>query len=83
MARKGSYRHAGCDVHSVRQTDGRFKIVVKHNAYIETLTDVDIPPERLRSNCSLNKHEIACRATLYKWASMGGSPDTAASCRQM
>ena len=65
MARKGSYRHAGCDVHTVRQTDGRFKIVVEQNAYIETLTDVDMSPERLRSNGPLNRHEVAaCRTTL-------------------
>ena len=65
MTKTGSYRHAGTDVSTVLDNNGYKKIVVDQSYYIEALTDVDIDPDRLRSDVSLSRSDIeACRASL-------------------
>ena len=81
--KKGSYRHAGCDVHTVIDRTGKFSIRVEQQSYVESLADIDIPPERLRSNGPLSSHEVgACRAALgaLQWLAIQTQPLLTARC---
>ena len=79
----GSYRHAGTDVHTIKQKDGRFRIRVDQDSYVESLADVEIPPERLRSNGKLSPQEVgACRTALgaLQWLAIQSQPLLTARC---
>lgn len=82
-AKKDNYRHAGTDVSTVKQADGSFKIVIGQEAYVETLADIDIPPDRLRQDDSLSRQEIgACRTALgaLQWLAIQTQPQLCARC---
>ena len=65
MAKAGSYRHAGADITTTTDSNGNKMITVHQSYYIETIGDVDIAPERLRTNENLNGKDIeACRTAL-------------------
>ena len=79
----GNYRHAGTDISTVSDDDGRFKIIVDQSYYVEGLQDVDMPPERLHQDDLLSKQEIAaCRAALgaLQWLAVQSQPQLAARC---
>ena len=81
--KQGTYRHAGTDVATVPDEHGHFKIVVDQQCYIETLMDVEIEPERLRSNEPLSKRDVeACRTTLgaLQWLAIQSQPQLCARC---
>ena len=81
--KKGSYRHAGSDVHTVFHKDGKFSIRVEQFSYVETIADVDIEPERLRSNGPLSPKEVgACRTALgsLQWLAVQTQPLLTARC---
>ena len=65
------------------EVDGFFKITVDQDSYIETLVDVDIPPDRLRQDGILNKAETAaCRTALgaLQWLAIQCQPQICARC---
>ncbi|CAE7938585.1 GIP [Symbiodinium sp. KB8] len=83
MAKTGSYRHAGTDVSTVKDENGYDEIVVDQSYYIEALMDVDIVPERLRTDTALSKRDIdACRASLgaLQWVAIQSQPQVCARC---
>ncbi|CAE7443123.1 Cacna1h [Symbiodinium natans] len=83
MTKTGSYRHAGTDVTTKKDENGFNKIVVDQGYYIEGLMDVDIEPDRLRSNEVLCKKDIeACRASLgaLQWVAVQSQPQVCARC---
>ena len=83
MTKTGSYRHAGTDVSTVVDNNGFKKIVVDQSYYIEALTDVDIDPDRLRSESSLSRADLeACRASLgaLQWVAIQSQPQVCARC---
>ena len=53
MLKRGTYRHAGTDVHAFEGNKGRTEITLSQQYYIETVPDLDIPPDRLRQENAL------------------------------
>lgn len=83
MAKEGNYRHAGTDLTTVREKNGEFQIQINQDAYVESLTDVSIRPERLRQDGPLRKEEIgACRAAIgsLQWLAIQTQPQICARC---
>ena len=81
--KSGSYRHAGTDVSTVYGSNGKFKIIVDQEYYIESLTDVEIPPDRLRCDGPLRPGEVAaCRTALggLQWLAIQTQPQLCARC---
>ena len=81
--KKGSYRHAGSDVHTIYDKSGQFRIKVEQDSYVESLLDVDIAPERLRSNGPLSSKEVgACRTALggLQWLAVQTQPLLTSRC---
>ena len=68
-AKRGNYRHAGTDLTTTIDGQGRVEVQVNQDHYIETLIDVNIAPDRLRQEqAQLTAEEIAaCHAT---WGSL-------------
>ena len=70
-AKKGSYRHAGCDIHTIYGKNGKFSIRVEQNSYVETLEG------------ELSSSEVgACRAALgaLQWLAVQTQPLLSARC---
>ena len=83
MAKTGSYRHAGTDVTTVLDENKNKKIVVDQSYYIETIMDVEIEADRIRTDEPLNKQDVdACRTTLgvLQWAAIQTQPLLCARC---
>ena len=83
MIKSGSYRHAGTDVKTSVDERGWKFITVSQECYIESLMDVDISPDRLRSQGELHKSEIdACRTALgsLQWLAVQSQPQLCARC---
>ena len=81
-SKQGSYRHAGTDVKTLKNKDG-FYIRIDQDAYVETVMDVSIDPERWRQHGSLSKSEVAaCRTTLgaLQWLAIQTQPQLCARC---
>jgi hypothetical protein len=57
-SKQGSYRHAGTDIQTVKKENGEFAIHVNQDAYIETIMDVNLDPERWQQSGSLSKTEV-------------------------
>ena len=82
-SKQGSYRHAGTDIQTVTQKNGEFSIRVNQDAYIETVMDVSIEPERWSQQGPLTKSEIAaCRTALgaLQWLAIQTQPQLCARC---
>jgi len=58
-----SNRHAGTDISTIDTPNG-FKIVVEQDAYVESLPDLNISPERTRPSGPLSKQAAARRTSL-------------------
>ena len=83
MIKSGSYRHAGTDVKTSVDERGWKFITVSQECYVESLMDVDISPDRLRSQGELHKSEIdACRTALgsLQWLAAQSQPQLCARC---
>ena len=84
MLKRGTYRHAGTDVHAFKGNKGRTEITLSQQYYIETVPDLDIPPDRLRQeNALMTADEIgACRATWgnLQWLALQTQPQLSARC---
>ena len=75
--KRGSYRRAGSDVHTIEEKDGGFHIQVDQSFYVEGLADINIDPQRLREQGCLAPHEVnACRTALgaLQWLTMQSKP---------
>ena len=78
-----NYRHAGTDIATVPEADGSFSIEIDQASYVETLMDLDLPPDRLREEGMLNSREIAsCRTALgaLQWLAIQTQPQLTARC---
>ena len=77
-AKCNEYRHAGTDVKVTLDNDGDQVITVNQQYYIDMLTDVEIPVERLRDEATpLSKQDLAaCRASLgaLQWLAVQTQP---------
>ena len=83
MIKSGSCRHAGTDVKTSVDERGWKYITVSQECYIESLMDVNIEPDRLRSQGELHKSEIdACRTALgsLQWLAIQSQPQLCARC---
>ena len=81
--KRGSYRHAGSDVHTIEEKDGGFRIQVDQSFYVEGLADISIDPQRLREQGPLAPHEVnACRTALgaLQWLAVQSQPLITARC---
>ena len=82
--KRGEYRHAGTDLVIGKDENGDTTITVDQQYYIESLQDVNIPPERLRQVDSvLDSTEVGhCRATLgaLQWVAVQTQPQLSARC---
>ena len=82
-SKQGSYRHAGTDIQTISQKNGEFSIRVNQDAYIETVMDVSIEPERWSQQGPLTKGEVAsCRTALgaLQWLAIQTQPQFCARC---
>ena len=82
-SKQGSYRHAGTDIQTVKRENGQFAIHINQDAYIETVMDVNLDPERWRQSGPLSKTEVAaCRTTLgaLQWLAIQTQPQLCARC---
>ena len=83
-AKRGNYRHAGTDLKTVfDKASNKFKLVIDQDAYVESVADVAIPPERLHQNGPLQKQETAaCRTALgaLQWLAIQTQPQLCARC---
>ena len=82
-SKQGSYRHAGTDIETVHQKNGDFSIRVGQDAYIETVMDVALEPERWGQQGPLSKTEVAaCRTSLgaLQWLDIQTQPQLCARC---
>ncbi|MCG8453447.1 MAG: hypothetical protein MI717_09735, partial [Spirochaetales bacterium] len=82
-SKQGSYRHAGTDIQTVQQQNGEFSIRVSQDAYIETVMDVALSPERWSQQGPLSKSEVAaCRTSLgaLQWLAIQTQPQLCARC---
>ena len=78
-----AYRHAGTDIETVKDQNGYDMIVVNQDYYIEGVTDIDIPADRLRQDGELSKKEVdACRASLgaLQWLAVQTQPQLCSRC---
>ena len=78
-----AYRHAGTDIETVKDQNGYDMIVVNQDYYIDGVTDIDIPADRLRQDGDLSKKEIdACRASLgaLQWLAVQTQPQLCSRC---
>ena len=84
MAKTGEYRHAGTDLRISRDSDGDIEITVNQQYYIDMLTDVEIPADRLRQDHEvMTPSEIsACRTALgaLQWLAVQTQPLLSARC---
>ena len=83
MAKEGNYRHAGTDLKTVYDKDGNFKIVIDQDAYIESVPDIAISPDRLYQDGPLQKEEVAaCRTALgsLQWLAVQTQPQLCSRC---
>ena len=65
MTKRKNYRHAGTDVSTSTDAHGNMKITVDQDYYVESVMDVDIKPERLAAEGTMNSQEVAaCRTAL-------------------
>ena len=83
MAKKYNYRHAGTDVTTMRDDRGYMKIVVNQDYYAEGIPDLDIEPDRLRSDMPLERRDVeACRTSLgaLQWLAIQSQPHICARC---
>ncbi|OLP94250.1 Copia protein [Symbiodinium microadriaticum] len=83
MTKVRNYRHAGTDVSTVTDQRGLMKIVVNQDYYAEGLPDIDIPPDRLRSDVPLERKDVdACRTSLgaLQWLAIQSQPHLCARC---
>ena len=83
MIKTGAYRHAGTDVSTEKDERGFDKIVVDQSYYIEGISDVNIAPDRLRSDEALSGKDVeACRTTLgaLQWIAIQTQPLLCARC---
>ena len=83
MAKTGSYRHAGTDICTERDDNGFQKITVDQSYYVETLADVDIDVDRIRTDEPLNKKDVeACRTALgaLQWLAIQSQPQLCSRC---
>ena len=81
--KRGNYRHAGCDVITKTKANGTFSIHISQQAYVESLMDLEIDPDRLRENGALTNQEIgACRTSLgaLQWLGIQTQPQIMARC---
>ena len=82
--KRGEYRHAGTDLVIGKDENGDTTITVDQQYYIESLQDVNMPPERLRQVDSvLDSNEVGhCRATLgaLQWVAVQTQPQLSARC---
>ena len=75
-AKENNYRHAGTDLKTIPDGNGNFKITIDQDAYIETVADLEIPPDRLHQDGPLQPGEkAACRTAPWS-TSMVGHPDS-------
>ena len=82
MIKTGNYRHAGADVKTQLDEHGLKYITVSQECYIESLMDLAVDPDRLRSSGPLDKSEIdACRAALgsLQWLAIQSQPQLCAA----
>ena len=83
MTKSHNYRHAGTDVTTARDNNGYMKIVVNQDYYAEGLPDLDIEPEKLRTEELLSKKDVeACRTSLgaLQWLAIQSQPHICARC---
>ncbi|CAE7884762.1 unnamed protein product [Symbiodinium microadriaticum] len=83
MTKVKNYRHAGTDISTVTDKRGLMKIVVNQDYYTEGLPDLDIPPDRLRSDVPLERKDMdACRTSLgaLQWLAIQSQPYLCARC---
>eukprot|EP00439_Symbiodinium_sp_Y106_P001694 s8914_g1.t1 len=81
--KSGSYRHAGTDVTTVKDSEGFGKILVNQDYYVETIQDVAIDPDRLRQDDVMTYKEMeACRTSLgvLQWVAIQSQPQICARC---
>ena len=77
MTKFKNYRHAGTDVSTSTDAHGHMKITVDQDYYVEGLMDVDIKPERLTVDGTMNSSEVAaCRTALgaLQWLAVQTQP---------
>ena len=68
---------------SVQEASGDFHIEVDQSYYVETISDIEISPDRLREDGPLSQREIgACRTTLgeLQWLAIQTQPQICARC---
>ncbi|CAE7223878.1 GIP [Symbiodinium sp. CCMP2592] len=83
MTKFKNYRHAGTDVSTSLDAHGNTKITVDHDYCIESLMDVDVKPDRLASDGTMNPSEIAvCRTALgaLQWLAVQTQPQLCSRC---
>ena len=83
MTKQGTYRHAGTDVSTTTDENGFLRISVNQDYYVEALPDLDISPNRLRTEAPLERKDMeACRASLgaLQWLAVQSQPQLCARC---
>lgn len=82
-AKQENYRHAGTDLKTSRESNGNFKITIDQDAYVESVADIDINPQRLRSDGPLTKEEAGARRPALgalQWLAIQTQPQLCARC---
>ncbi|CAE7328962.1 nosip [Symbiodinium sp. CCMP2592] len=82
-AKTGKYRHAGTDITSTTDEQGRLKIVVDQSYYIDGIQDLEVDAARLRQDGPLQPHEVAaCRTALgaLQWVAVQSQPQLCSRC---
>ena len=82
-AKENNYRHAGTDLKTIPDGNGNFKITIDQDAYIETVADLEIPPDRLHQDGPLQPGEkAACRTALgaLQWLAIQTQPQLCSRC---
>ncbi|CAE7227902.1 GIP [Symbiodinium sp. CCMP2456] len=83
MTKTRAYRHAGTDVETKTDERGNDFIEVNQDYYIEAIPDLDISPDRLRFEGSLDRDDVnACRGALgaLQWVATQSQPLLCARC---
>eukprot|EP00439_Symbiodinium_sp_Y106_P052071 s332_g6.t4 len=86
MTKFKNYRHAGTDFSTSTDAHGHMnhmKITVDQDYYVEGLMDVDIKPERLTVDGTMNSGEVAsCRTALgaLQWLAVQTQPQLCSRC---
>ena len=81
--KNGNYRHAGTDIATHKEVNGKFYLTVDQEYYVEALEDLTIDASRLRQEGILTPQEVgACRTALgaLQWLAIQSQPQLCARC---